>query len=46
MLDYKCYNLSASTKGYIGKEEKEVESESAYKELYEDYHKEQKTNGN
>ena len=50
MLDYKCFNLDSKTVGYIGKEHEkiEVESESAYKELYEDYKEEslQFVNGN
>jgi hypothetical protein len=48
MLDYKCFNLDSETVGYIGKEKIEVESESAYKELYEDYKEEslQFVNGN
>lgn len=40
MLDYKCFNLESKTMGYIGKEKIEVESEAAYKELYEDYNTE------
>ena len=42
MSDYKCYNTQSETKGKIGNEYHSFACESEYREMYEEYEKENK----